>query len=260
VIREIPVSDSQTIATDLARLVDQIHQDIPEKRRISTGRYSIVKAMGSSLYPQLIDHNLSPRDFAIQLFVDPETNPFVRAIGLKLMAVACMENPELSAIQPYFETAAGDENWILRECVSGLVRPLINNYPEELRNWYLDLVKFPDPNQRRFVSESLRPVVENRWFHNQPEYALDIIRHLFKEAAPHPRTSVGNNLSDWMRVDHDTAWPIVEELAQNGDPNSYWIAYRACRNYVKKEPIKVMDVLGVDQYKYKNRIHQREDS
>ena len=109
------------------------------------------------------------------------------------------------------------------------------------------------------MSESLRPVVENRWFHKQPDYALGVIRHLFQESDPYPRTSVGNNLSDWMRVDSGTAWPIVQELARSGDSNSYWIAYRACRNHVKKEPLKVMDLLGVDEYKYKSRIHKRSD-
>jgi 3-methyladenine DNA glycosylase AlkC len=88
---------------------------------------------------------------------------------------------------------------------------------------------------------------------------LGIIRHLFFESDPYPRTSVGNNLSDWLRVDEDIAWPIVQELAGNGDQNSYWIAYRACRNLVKKDPIKVMDLLGVDDYKYKKTVHRRED-
>jgi len=36
-----------------------------------------------------------------------------------------------------------------------------------------------------------------------------------------------------------------------------WIAYRACRNLVKKEPVKVMDLLKVDEYKYKKRIYTR---
>jgi hypothetical protein len=60
-------------------------------------------------------------------------------------------------------------------------------------------------------------------------------------------------------VDENIAWPIVEELASNGDQNSHWIAYRACRNLVKKEPLKVMDLLGVEEYKYKSRIHKKED-
>jgi hypothetical protein len=57
----------------------------------------------------------------------------------------------------------------------------------------------------------------------------------------------------------DLVYDLVKELVDSGDKNSYWIAYRACRNFVKKEPIKVMDLLKVDEYKYKKRIHKRSE-
>ena len=236
-------------------MIDQIRNDIPHKRRISTGRYSIVKALGKALLPLLDD----PFGFGLSLFENPG-DPFVRSLGTQLLSLWTVENGSLDPVKEFFEAGAAEkDDWIVRECASGLVRKLIQTFPEESRIWYLELVESPDPNQRRFVSESLRPVVENRWFHKEPEYALGVIRHLFKESDPYPRTSVGNNLSDWMRVNQEIAWPIVEELAQNGDNNSFWIAYRACRNYVKKEPLKVMDLLGVDEYKYKSRVHKRSD-
>ena len=52
---------------------------------------------------------------------------------------------------------------------------------------------------------------------------------------------------------------MVEKLINSHDKNSYWIAYRACCNLVKKEPIRVMDLLKVNEYKYKKRIHYRKD-
>ncbi|MCD4792139.1 MAG: hypothetical protein K8R54_02815 [Bacteroidales bacterium] len=42
---------------------------------------------------------------------------------------------------------------------------------------------------------------------------------------------------------------IVKELVASNDKNSYWIAYRTCRNLVKKYPLKVMDLLKIDEYK-----------
>jgi len=57
----------------------------------------------------------------------------------------------------------------------------------------------------------------------------------------------------------DLVYDLVKELVDSGDKNSYWITYRACRNLVKKEPIKVMDLLKVDEYKYKKRIHKRSE-
>ena len=85
------------------------------------------------------------------------------------------------------------------------------------------------------------------------------MRFLFKESSPYPRTSVGNNLSDLARQNPELIYKLVEELVNSENKHSYWIAYRACRNLVKKEPIRVMDLLKVDEYKYKKRIHKRSD-
>ena len=70
---------------------------------------------------------------------------------------------------------------------------------------------------------------------------------------------MGNNLSDLARQLPNLVYDLVKELVDSKDKNSYWIAHRACRNLVKKEPIIVMDLLKVDEYKYKNRIYRRSD-
>jgi 3-methyladenine DNA glycosylase AlkC len=254
-LEKIPSTNISEISTHLSSIIEQVRTDIPEKRRISTGRYSIVKTLGETLFP-LVEE---PFDFGAALFKTPG-DPFVRSLGLQLLSLWAVENQGLEQVKTCFEAGAAEESdWIVRECASGLVRKLTKTFPDEVRSWYLALVQSPDPNLRRFVSESLRPVVENRWFHKEPDYALGIISHLFRESAPYPRTSVGNNLSDWLRVAPDKAWPIVEELAENGDNNSYWIAYRSCRNYVKKEPVKVMRLLGVTEYKYKKQCYNLAD-
>ena len=126
-----------------------------------------------------------------------------------------------------------------------------------MKEYLLKLVKSEDANIRRFVAETLRPVQENRWFYRNPDYPLSILRYMFKESSPYPRTSVGNNLGDLARRLPDLVYDLVKELVDSGDKNSYWIAYRACRNLVKKEPVKVMDLLKVDEYKYKKRIYKR---
>ena len=51
----------------------------------------------------------------------------------------------------------------------------------------------------------------------------------------------------------------VKELVESGDKNSYWIAHRTCRNLIKTEPSRVMDLLKVDEYKYKNNKYTRSD-
>lgn len=123
----------------------------------------------------------------------------------------------------------------------------------------LKIVKSDNFNIRRFVSETLRPVCENKWFYKNPDYPLSILENMFKESSPYPRTSVGNNLSDLSKKLPHLVYDIVEELVDSGDKNSYWIAYRACRNLVKRESIKVMNILKVDEYKYKKKIYKRSD-
>jgi len=128
-----------------------------------------------------------------------------------------------------------------------------------MSEYLLELVKSEDANTRRFVAETLRPVQENRWLYKNPDYPLSILKNLFKESSPYPRTSVGNNLSNLARQLPDLVYGLVKELVDSGDKNAYRIAYRACRNLVKEEPDRVMDLLSVDDYIYKKRRYRRND-
>ena len=57
----------------------------------------------------------------------------------------------------------------------------------------------------------------------------------------------------------DLVFELVIELVSSGNRNSYWIAYRACRNLVKEDPRRVMDVLHVNEYRYKKRVYRRSE-
>jgi len=128
-----------------------------------------------------------------------------------------------------------------------------------MQSYLMKLSKSRDANLRRFIAETLRPVQENKWFYKEPEYPLSILRAMFRESAEYPRTAVGNNLSDLARRLPDMVYDIVAELVASGDKNSYWIACRACRNLVKIDTIKVLDLLKTDEYRYKDRVYKRSD-
>lgn len=177
--------------------------------------------------------------------------------GVALGILSFIGLVDYKKVLPYFESAAMDENWDVREVAQMFFKKLIKKYPEQSKKYLLKLVRSEDANMRRFVVETLRPVQENLWFYKHPDYPLSILRNMFKENATYPRTSVGNNLSDLARKLPDLVYDLVKELVEGGDKNSYWIAYRACRNLVKKDPIKVMDLLKVNEYKKK--IHRRSD-
>ena len=235
-------------------VLDALHANIPEKKRISYGITHTVKVLAEYLHACLVEKGTPVFEIASQLY-DHSENHQEGGVAIGILAEYGLS--DYAPVLPFFERAAASPDWILREFTQGFFRRLIKKYPAEMQAYLLNLVKSPDANLRRFVSETLRPVQENRWFYKDPDYSLTVLRHIFRENDPYPRTSVGNNLSDLARRLPELVYGLVEELVNSGDKNSYWIAYRACRNLVKQEPLRVMDALGVDEYRYKKAVYRR---
>ena len=239
---------------NIAPIVDELHANIPENKRISYGVVHVIKTLSEYLYTHLVEMDAPVYHIASLMFEEGDGS---EAKGVSLGILSWCGLGDYEKVLPYFESAAASPDWQVRELAQMFFRKLIAKHPDRMQRYLLHLVKSKDANIRRFVAETLRPVQENRWFYRNPDYPLAILRKMFRESAPYPRTSVGNNLSDLARQLPDLVYDIVKELVESGDRNSYWIAYRACRNLVKKDPIKVMNLLKVDEYKYKQRIYKR---
>jgi 3-methyladenine DNA glycosylase AlkC len=237
-------------------VLDGMYAAIPEKKRISHGRYTTIKVLAEKLFEEFENANLPIVEIGATIL---NSTKDYRTMGVGLGILALYGVEDYQSVMPYFESAAQADHWEPREYAQGLFRKILKAHPEEIRPYLLEYVQSDRPNLRRFVSEMLRPVVENKWLYQELEYSLSILRHLFKEAHPYPRTSVGNHLSDIARQNPEIVFQLVAELVSMQDENSDWIARRACRNLVKEYPIRVMDVLGVDVYQYKNRIYKRSD-
>ena len=238
----------------ISPIVDKLYANIPDNKRISYGIVHVVKTLSEYLYTHLVEMDAPVYQVASHIF---EEGDDFESKGVSLGILSYYGLGDYKKVLPYFESAAASSDWEVRELAQMFFRKLIKKHPGEMKEYLLKLVKSKDANIRRFVAETLRPVQENRWFYRNPDYPLAILKDMFRESAPYPRTSVGNNLSDLARGLPDLVYDLVKELVDSGDKNSYWIAYRACRNLVKKEPIKVMNLLKVDEYKYKKRIHKR---
>jgi 3-methyladenine DNA glycosylase AlkC len=239
---------------NISSMFDKLYKKIPDKKRISYGRVYIVKIMAQYIYQKLSESKSGNFEVAVDLY--EKTKDFKsRGVSLGVISFYGMENPK--RILPYFVSAADSPDFDSREIAQMFFRKIIKKHPAIAKKILLNLVNSSYSNIRRFVAETLRPVKENKWFHDRPEYPLSILRNLFKEKVAYPRTAVGNNLSDLAKRNPDLVYELVGELVESGDENSYWIAYRACRNLVKKEPDKVMRLLKVDVYKYKKRIYKK---
>lgn len=240
---------------NIAAALEELYDNIPDDKRISYGRVHAIRVLAKHLYTQLREANAPVFEIASNLFARSEN---AWSTGVALGILADYGSADYPPVLPYFETAASSQDWELRELAQMFFRRLTKAHPDDMQVYLLHLVESEDLNLRRFVSETLRPVQENKWFYKNPEYSLKVLRHLFRESAPYPRKSVGNNLSDLARRLPELVFDLVEELVASGDENSYWIAYRACRNLVKKEPLRVMDLLGVDEYRYKKAVYRRD--
>lgn len=240
----------------IVSVLDELYANIPDNKRVSYGRVHTIKVLSKYLYSHLAGIGAPVYQIVSTIFGKSDD---YRSKGVSLGILSFHGLGDYKKVLPYFQSAAASSDWNMRELAQMFFRKLIKKHPDEVREYLLQLVKSEDAKLRRFVSETLRPVQENRWFYKKPDYPLSIMRNMFKESSPYPRTSVGNNLSDLARRLPNVVYDVVRELVDSGDENSYWIAYRACRNLVKKEPIKVMDLLRVNEYEYKKRIHRRSD-
>jgi len=240
----------------ISETLDELYTNIPDKNRVSYGIVYTIKVLSQHLYIQLTQTGAPVQEVAGAIFQESDdTKPKFVALGI----MSSLGHSSLKDILSYFEAAAASTDWTMREVAQGLFRKLIAKHPNDVREFLLRLTVSPDANLRRFVAETLRPVQENKWFYKDSKYPLSILRNLLKESSPYPRTSVGNNLSDLARKLPEVIYGLVKELVDSGDDNSYWIAYRACRNLVKLDPIRVMNLLRVDEYQYKKRVYRKSD-
>jgi 3-methyladenine DNA glycosylase AlkC len=244
------------VIKNIPKIIDELYANIPANKRIAFGRVYTIKILSKYLFQYLSEIDVPIFQITSHIFENGDDFKG-RSVALGILSYLGLQDYE--KVLPYFEAAANDENWDVREMSQMFFKKLIKKFPDQMKDYLKNLATSENPNIRCFVAETLRPVQENQWFYKNPDYPLSILRYLFKESAPYPRTAVGNNLSDLARQLPDLVYDLVKELVDNGDKNSYWIAYRACRSLVKNQPIKVMDLLKADEYKYKNRVHQRSD-
>jgi 3-methyladenine DNA glycosylase AlkC len=251
--------DVKKSSSSLSNILDDLYETIPDSKRISYGRYYTIKVLSQFLYEQLSLQHISSYNVATSL-IDNIADVRVKSVCLGVLSFYGLEDEKnIEKIIPYFIKIASEDQWEVRENAAGLFQKIIKKYPDALKPYLQKFSTSKDPYIRRFTSETLRPVSENRWIQKNPNYSLSILQNMFKESVSYPRTSVGNNLSDLARKNPEIIYGTVKKLVDSGNKNSFWIAKRACRNLIKKEPLRVMNLLHIDEYKYKKNLYKKSD-
>ncbi len=237
----------------LLMALDRLMASIPEKRRGSYGIVSVIAVFCKSIYAVL-----NEQSFEIGKLIYLNSRDF-RSVSLGLGLISHVGVEEPLKVLPILAEASTHQLWEVKEFVQMFIRKITKVHKALVQDFLMALTQSDNPNHRRFASEALRPVVENKWIHDDPEFSLSVLRKLFKESEDYPRVSVGNNLSDLSRKNPELILEVVKELKALDNENSDFIAHRACRNLVKTYPLEVMDLLEVDFYQYKNNKYYRSD-
>jgi 3-methyladenine DNA glycosylase AlkC len=235
---------------DLRALEESIYTTIPAEKRISRGVTWVMQRCAGLLIA-VCESDADKKQVAMTL--DSHLKQADALVGVPIFMMGQYGQRQPGEVLAFFERMADAEDWVVREFAAAGFRLVIAAQKEFVHPWLVDCALSDRPRMRRLASESLRPVTVNRWLNREPEYSLSVLRRMYQEAHPYLRTSVGNNLSDLSRQQPELIFQEVGALMNNVDQNSRWIAYRACRNLVKKYPHRVMGILGVDEYHYKDR-------
>ncbi len=241
---------------EIEKMTDIMKSRIPDKKRISFGITYVVIQLGDTIWKSWEEQNRKLFSKSMKSLWEKADNHKQQAVLLRIMGHYGLST-DFFEVTPYIENAAKSDDWILREFAPTFLRMYTKADRKAAQAYLLKLVESDNPYIRRLASESLRPVTDLSWIQKEPDYSLKILRKLFNESAEYPRSSVGNNLSDLARKNPGLVFDLVKELVGMKDKNSYWIAYRACRNLVKTDTLHVLDLLGVDEYKYKKRVYGR---
>jgi len=209
IINVILNGDYKLAIKNISLVFDKIYKNIPDKKRISYGKIHVIKTLSNYIYEKLSESESLNFDFAADLYENSKDFKS-RGVALGIISFCGLQEPKRT--MPHFVSAADSPDFDTREMAQMFFRKIIKKHPPTAKKVLLNPVNSSYPNVRRFVAETLRPVQENKWFYERPEYPLSILRNLFKESASYPRISVGNNLGDLAEHNPKLVYKLVKEL------------------------------------------------
>ena len=113
------------------------------------------------------------------------------------------------------------------------IRPFIRRYPEESLRQMKQWAQSDNFHLRRLASEGLRPKLP--WspkldtYIEQPEVVFNILELLKEDPIMFVKKSVGNHMTDWLKVNPEPTKKILNEWFKSENIHTQWIVKRATR-------------------------------
>lgn len=113
------------------------------------------------------------------------------------------------------------------------IRPFIRKYPKQTLAQMKKWAKSKDFHLRRLASEGLRPKLpwasKLELFIEEPTPVFAILEILKEDKIKFVQKSVGNHITDYLKVNPDAARKLITEWKNNGNAHTQWIIKRATR-------------------------------
>lgn len=113
------------------------------------------------------------------------------------------------------------------------IRPFIRKYPEKCLKQMKIWAQSDNFHLRRLASEGLRPKLP--WstkldtFNDNPKPVFDILELLKEEEVLFVKKSVGNHLTDWLKVNYEPTKAFLQEWQRSENKHTQWMVKRATR-------------------------------
>ena len=197
-------SSSEEIFNLLKNIMEKEYKIIPSKERIGKGSVYLAKTIGKPCFNCLNSISIfkqNPWDFCNALIQkgDLETDRNLYNLGLALFSHLMSQTEDNINIGfRVLPKYASHPNWEIREMAGYAIRECMKRNPQETITALWPYVRSEDENNRRIVSESLRPLADISILRNpeRNDMFLELLHSIKDDSSEYVRKSVGNNLKD----------------------------------------------------------------
>ena len=131
---------------NISKIIDELYANIPDNKRISYGRVHTVRVLSEYLSKQFSEIDAPTFELASIIF---NKGKEFKSKSVALGIISFIGLTDFEKVIPYFESAAADDNWDVREIAQMFFKKIIKKYPDEMKEYLQKLVKSEDANNRR---------------------------------------------------------------------------------------------------------------
>jgi len=184
----------------ILKFLQKEYELIPEKERIGKGSVYISKNAAVGAF-SIIKDKVNVLDFVEKCFnykkIEKENHLKNFAIALLSEAISSDKKLLIKSLVLIKEWADHNQ-WEIREMAGLPLRIGLKRDPSVIFSTFRNWARSDNPNLRRIVAESMRPLSDIKWLRNpeKNDGVLQILSILNADSSEYVRKSVGNNLKD----------------------------------------------------------------